>query len=152
LHRFRDVGTEIARKAAMLSPPRVLVACVPELDERISGCLPGHHLTFARTMQQAISALRHDSFQLVVIELEFDESRMFELLQYVRGLPAYRQTPVVCVHAEQLNLSEAVMKNIDVAVKALGGMALINLADGAINYNHDCSVLGHAAAASGLPS
>ena len=103
-------------------------------------------------MHEAISALRHDGFQLVVIELEFDESRMLELLQYVRALPAYQHVPVVCVHAEQLNLSEAAMKNIDVAVKALGGRAFLNLADGALNYSHDCSVLGHAAGASGLPS
>jgi hypothetical protein len=66
----------------------------------------------------------------------------------VRGLPKYRDIPVVCVHAEQLNLSEAVMKNIDVAVKALGGMAFINLADGAINYQRDCRRLDELAVAS----
>jgi len=129
-----------------------MVGSVPRLDEKIRDCLPGHQLTFVRTMHEAISALRHDGFQLVVIELEFDESRMLELLQYVRSLPAYREVPVVCVHAEQLNLSEAAMKNIDVAVKALGGMAFLDLGDGAINYSHDCSVLGHTAAASGLAS
>jgi CheY-like chemotaxis protein len=136
----------------MLTPCKVLVASVPELDENIRDCLPGHDLTFVRTMRDAIGALRHDEFQLVVIELEFDESRMLELLQYVRALPAYQHVAVVCVHAEQLNLSEAVMKNIDVAVKALGGKAFLNLAEGAINYSHDCSILGHAAAARGLPS
>ena len=136
----------------MVTSPKVLVASVPELDEKIRECLPGHRLTFVRTMYEAITALRHDGFQLVVIGLEFDESRMLELLQYVRGLPAYRHAPVVCVYAEQLNLSEAAMKNIDVAVKALGGVAFLNLADGAINYSHDCSFLGHAAAASGLAS
>src|SRR6267378_901209 len=59
-------------------------------------------------MYHAITKLRHDGFQLIVIGLDFDESRMFELLQYVRGLPRYKDVPVVCVHAEQMNLSEAV--------------------------------------------
>ena len=111
------------------------------MDEKIRECLPGHELTFVRTMWDAMRALRHDGFQLVVIGLEFDESRMLELLQYVRGLPRYKDIPIVCVHAEQINFSEAVLKNIDVAVKALGGLGFLNLADGAINYKQDCSLL-----------
>lgn len=132
----------------MPKPTRVLVADVPEMDEKIRDCLPDHHLTFVRTMYEAISALRHDGFQLIVIGLEFDESRMLELLQYVRGLSKYKDIPVVCVHADHLNLSEAVMKNIDIAVKALGGMAFINLADGAINYQQSCHQLDELAVAS----
>jgi PleD family two-component response regulator len=132
----------------MSTSTRVLVADVAEMDAKIRECLPGHDLTFVRTMYEAISALRRDGFQLVVIGLEFDESRMLELLQYVRGLPKYKDIPVVCVHADHLNLSEAAMKNIDVAVKALGGMAFINLADGAINYRQDCRRLDELAVAS----
>jgi hypothetical protein len=130
-------------------PTRVLVADVPEMDEKIRDCLPGHDLTFVRSMHDAISKLRHDGFQLVVIGLEFDESRMLELLQYVRGLARYKDVPVVCVHAENMNLSDAVMKNIDVAVKALGGIGFLNLADGAITYKRDCSLLDQVALESG---
>jgi PleD family two-component response regulator len=133
----------------MPAPARVLVADVPEMDEKIRDCLPGHDLTFVRTMYDAIRKLRHDGFQLIVIGLDFDESRMLELLQYVRSLAGYRDVPVVCVHAEQMNLSEAVLKNIDVAVKALGGLGFLNLADGAINYKQDCSLLDQVAIESG---
>jgi hypothetical protein len=100
-------------------------------------------------MHDAIRALRHDGFQLIVIGLDFDESRMLELLQYVRGLPRYKDVPVVCVHAENMNLRQAVMKNIDIAVKALGGIGFLNLADGAINYKQDCSLLDQMAIESG---
>ena len=130
---------------------RVLVANVPEMDDKIRGCLPGHELVFIRTMQEALRALRHDGFTLVVIGLEFDEHRMLELLQYVRGLAHYKEVPVVCVHAEQLNLSEAVMKNIDVAVKALGGHGFLNLGDGVIDYKKDCAFLDRVAVESGAP-
>jgi PleD family two-component response regulator len=125
---------------------KVLVADVREMDEKIRECLPKRDLTFVRTMSEAIRALRHDGFQLVVIGLNFDESRMLELLQYVRVLPAYKEVPVICVHGDHLNLSEAVMKNIDVAVKALGGVAFLNLRDGALDYHKDCSFLGRVAA------
>jgi PleD family two-component response regulator len=133
----------------MPAPARVLVADIPEMDEKIRDCLPGHDLTFVRTMYDAIRKLRHDGFRLIVIGLDFDESRMLELLQYVRSLASYKDVPVVCVHADQMNLSEAVMKNIDVAVKALGGIGFLNLADGAINYREDCSLLDRVATESG---
>lgn len=128
---------------------RVLVANVPEMDDKIIACLPGHDLTFVRTMSEALRALRHDGFQLIVIGLEFDEHRMLELLQYVRSLAHYKDVPVVCVHAEYLNLSDAVLKNIDVAVKALGGLGFLNLGDGVIDYKKDCAFLDRVAIESG---
>jgi hypothetical protein len=128
---------------------KVLVANVSEMDDKVGQCLPGHELTFVRSMPEAMRALRHDGYQLIVIGLEFDEHRMLELLQYVRSLPRYSAVPVVCVHAEYLNLSDAVMKNIDVAVKALGGLAFLNLGDGVLNYKKDCAFLDRVAIESG---
>ena len=139
----------LARPAGMLTATKVLVAGDAEMDEKVRDCLPGHDLSFVRTLYDAIHALRHDAFGLVVIGLNFDESRMLELLQYVRALPAYKEVPVICVHGDHLNLSEAVMKNIDVAVKALGGMAFLNLRDGALDYKRDCSFLDHVATDTG---
>src|SRR4051812_10014100 len=128
---------------------KVLVAAVPEMDEKVRDCLPGHDLTIVRTMQEAVRQLRHDGFQLIVIGLEFDEHRMLELLQYLRSVSHYAAVPVVCVHAEYLNLSDAVMKNIDVAVKALGGLGFLNLGDGVLNYKKDCAFLDRVAIESG---
>jgi DNA-binding NtrC family response regulator len=133
----------------MPSPAKVLVAATPESDEKIRDCLPDHDLTFVRTMHQALAALRHDGLQLIVIGMEFDESRMLELLQYVRSLPHYKEVPVVCVHADYLNLSETVIRNIDVAVKALGGIAFLDLAAGVIRYKEDCAFLDRVAIESG---
>ena len=133
----------------MATHANVLVAAPPEMDEKIHECLPGHELTFVRSMLDAMSALRHDGFQLVVIDLDFDESRMLELLQHVRALKKYAEVPVICVHGDQLTLSDAVLKNIDVAVKALGGVAFLDLGDGALAHQHDCSFLDRVAAASG---
>jgi hypothetical protein len=49
------------------------------------------------------------------------------------------------VHGDHLNLSDAVMKNIDVAVKALGGAAFLDLRDGGLDYTKDCSFLDRVA-------
>ena len=89
---------------------KVLVADVPEMDERIRECLPEHDLVFVRTMPEAAMALRHDSFTLVVIGLHFDESHMFELLSHVRSLHGYHAVPVVCVQGLEFIMPEAVMR------------------------------------------
>lgn len=128
---------------------KVLVAAPSEMDERVRECLPGHPITFVRTMREAIAMLRLDGFELLIIELSFDESRMFELLQYVRALPRYKDAPVICLYGDHQNLSDAVIRNIDVAVKALGGMAFLDLRDGSSAYETDCSLLGRVAAQSG---
>jgi CheY-like chemotaxis protein len=128
---------------------KVLVADVRNADEVISGCLPGHELVFVRTMHEALRALHRDGYGLIVIELHFDESRMFELLEEVHGLERYRAVPVVCVQAIEVGLSEAVLKNIDVAVKALGGEAFLDLRDGAEALAEHCGALAGAAAAAG---
>jgi hypothetical protein len=128
---------------------RVLVACIPEADEAIAGCLPGRELDFVRTTHEALAALRRDGYGLVVIELHFDESRMFEVLEHVRGLQRYRDVPVVCVQAIEVGLSEAVLRNIDVAVKALGGQAFLDLRDGSAALAEHCGGL-EAAASGGL--
>lgn len=133
----------------MPAATKVLVADVPEMDDVIRACLPGHDLTFVRTMTEAMRSLRHDGFQMIVSGLNFDESRMLELLQYVRTLGRYREVPVVCVRGGHLRRSEAVMKNIDVAVKAPGGVGFLDPKDGGPDHPENCSFLDRVAIESG---
>ena len=124
---------------------RVLVADVAEMDDRIRHCLPGHELVFVRTMREAMTALRHDGFSLIVIGVLFDESRMFELLSHVRSLPAYREAAVVCVQGSEMMMPEAVMRTVDMAVKALGGTAFVDLRDEAREFRRHCDFLDRVA-------
>lgn len=128
---------------------RVLVADVPEMESTLRDCLPGHELSFVRTMREAIFALRRDGYGLIVIGLHFDESRMIEMLSYVRGLEKYRDAPVICVQGIEVNLPASVLKSIDVAVKALGGTAFLDLRDGAEKFSEHCGALERVALRSG---
>jgi PleD family two-component response regulator len=89
---------------------KVLVADVPEEDEKIRECLPDHQLVFVRTLSDAIRALRANGYRLVVIGMHFDESRMFELLQFTKALPAYKDVPVICVQCLEMGLAQAVLR------------------------------------------
>lgn len=133
----------------MTTTTKVLVAASGDMDDAIRDCLRGQDLAFVRTMSEAMRSLRHDGYQMIVIDLNFDESRMLELLQYVRALTHYKEVPVVCVHGDDVHLSGAVMKNIDVAVKALGGVGFLNLEEGAPEHPRDCTFLERVALESG---
>ena len=131
----------IALAPGMANNAKVLVADVPEADEKIRECLPGHELVFVRTLGDAIHALRANGYQLVVIGMHFDDSRMFELLQYTKAMPAYKDVPVICVQCLEMGLAEAVLKNMDDAVKALGGTAFVDLRDHALHFRNHCQFL-----------
>jgi hypothetical protein len=120
---------------------KVLVADVAEMDERVSHCLPGHDLTFVRTLAEAVRTLRHDGFSMVVIGLHFDESRMFELLSHVRSLPKYNEVPVICVQGLEFTVPEPVRRTVDMAVRVLGGTAFVDLRDEALDFRRHCDFL-----------
>ena len=125
----------------------VLAADVPEMDERIQDCLPGHEIVFVRTLPEAISTLRHNRFSLVVIGLHFDESRMFELLSHVRSLREYDQVPVVCIQGLEVVIPEGVIRTFDMAVKVLGGTAFVDLRHTALDFQRHCEFLDRTASA-----
>src|SRR5437899_9265582 len=64
---------------------RILVACVQEAYTRLFAIFTGHELTFVTTLADAQTALRADHFNVIMIGVNFDESRMFDLLQHVRA-------------------------------------------------------------------
>ena len=133
-----------------MSQAKVLVADVPEADETIRECLPSHELHFVRTLEEAIRELRTDGHQLIVIGMHFDESRMFELLHYVRSLPHNKDVPVICVQCLDVMLSDAVLKNMDDAVKALGGTAFIDLRDKSHVFRSHCDFMNQVASQASL--
>lgn len=136
----------------MTQAAKVLVADIPEADATIRECLPGHDLHFVRTLGEAVRELRKDGYQLIVIGMHFDESRMFELLQYVRTLPRHNDVAVICVQCLEVMLPDSVLKNIEDAVRALGGTAFIDLRDGAHVFRSHCDFLNRAASQASLRS
>src|SRR5437870_13665032 len=75
---------------------RILVACVQEAYPRLFAIFTGHELTFVTTLADAHQALKADRFNMIMIGVNFDESRMFDLLQHVRADSKYSRVPVVC--------------------------------------------------------
>jgi len=108
-------------------PMKKSILVADHSDARLSALLSGHDLSFVNTMDQARGAMSGRNFDLIVIGVHFDESRMFDLLRYVRGQERHRATPVVCVLTADFANHAIAAEGLEIAVKALGGTAYIDL-------------------------
>jgi CheY-like chemotaxis protein len=75
---------------------RILLGSVRQAYTRLFAILSGHDLQFVSTLAAARDALEGNAFDLIMIGIHFDESRMFELLHSVRADKRYAEVPVIC--------------------------------------------------------
>jgi CheY-like chemotaxis protein len=106
---------------------RVLFAEGPGITREIRDNLSGYEVTSVRTFDEAQRALKQTPFRLVVIDLQFEQSRMLELLEYLKSLAGYQDVPVVCLQGTDRRVSDALRQNMNHAVRALGGRAFFDL-------------------------
>src|SRR5262245_19033628 len=109
------------------SPMKKTVLVAEHADPRLSAILAAHELVFVRSLDEAKSTLTGRNFDLIVICVHFDESRMFDLLRYVRWQERHRATPVVCVLTLDFARQAIATEGVEIAVKALGGTAFLEL-------------------------
>lgn len=99
-----------------------------DADSRLQSILHGCELSFARTLEEAAHAALGRSFDLIIIDMHFDDSRMFDLLRYLRSEERLSGTPVICVRLHRFEWTNIASEGLEIAVKALGGQAFIDLA------------------------
>ena len=107
---------------------KILIADVPELDSRLVGLFPGDELYFVRAVDEALRALERDDFDLLVISVHFDDSRMFDLLRQVRIEGRNKGIPVVCVREPGLAFTAVSAHTLEVTCRALEANAFLDLA------------------------
>ena len=112
------------------SPPMkksVLVAD-GDVDERLQEILQGWELSYAHSLEEAAHAALKHRFDLINVDMHFDDSRMFDLLRYLRSEPSLSGTPVICMRMHRFEWASITAEGLEIAVKALGGQAFIDLA------------------------
>jgi PleD family two-component response regulator len=106
---------------------KILVADGPDFDHRIGSILKPHSPTFVRTLGEAKRALDREEYDLIIIGVHFDESRMFDLLRQVRADERYRAKPVVCVATQRFGTPIS-LEGLEIATRALAANAFIDFA------------------------
>jgi CheY-like chemotaxis protein len=107
---------------------KILVAAVPDLDARMVQLFSGHKLYFARTVDEGLRALERENFDLLIISVHFDDSRMFDLLRQVRGEGRNKGIPIVCVREPGLGFTAISGNTLEVTCRALDASAFLDLA------------------------
>jgi DNA-binding response OmpR family regulator len=106
---------------------KVLVADTPEADRRLSAILSGYDLTFARTLDEARRALERTQFDLVLIGVHFDDSRMFDLLRYLQAHTGNPQRCVACMRSQRFVSTAITIEGLEIAAKTLGCALFLDL-------------------------
>ena len=100
----------------------ILVADRPESDRRLAAILAGYELVLVRTLAEARRALRGASFDLVLVGVHFDESRMFDLMRELA-----EGTKIVCVRSQHFQSHAISLEGLEIAAKALGCALFLDL-------------------------
>jgi CheY-like chemotaxis protein len=114
----------------MTAPPmkKSILVADGDADARLQTILQGCELAYARTLEEAAHAALKRNFDLIVIDMHFDDSRMFDLLRYLRSEEPLSGTPVICIRSHRFEWTNIAGEGLEIAVKALGGQAFIDLA------------------------
>ena len=119
---------------------KILVADVPELDSRLKQVLAGERVSFVRTVNEAIAALKREDFDLLLVSVHFDDSRMFDLLREVRIDGRNRGIPIICVREPELGFTAISGSALEVTCRALEADAFLDLAHMADEAERDAAL------------
>jgi PleD family two-component response regulator len=106
---------------------RFLACTVPGVDGRIAVALAGEQVHFVRTVEEAMHALTHVPFDLVIIGMLFDESRGLELLRRIRANSSFGKVAVAGVRGAKLQ-RRIPPEAFDVPMLGMGACDVIDLA------------------------
>jgi CheY-like chemotaxis protein len=89
---------------------------------------PAHELTVVTSMIEAAAALKAKTFDLIIIDLHFDESRMYDAMHLVKAIPKNADKPIICF-GSQLNtrMPQPVTDALNFATKAMGAWMFLDL-------------------------
>jgi hypothetical protein len=108
---------------------RILTAVHPDTVERISRVLQGHDLRIVQTIEAAEAQLNAEGIELIFVGARFDESRMFDFLDYLRQHAQHRKIPIATAIMIPTHMSAGTIKGLSHTAKLSGASLFVNLND-----------------------
>ncbi len=107
--------------------PQILAACPPFALPRLQAALGvDARLVPATSMEEAQKTLQaNPEIALILCGVHFDESRMYDLLDYARR--RFPQTPFVCVRVLDAEIPRISRRALDIAAQSMGAAAYVDL-------------------------
>jgi CheY-like chemotaxis protein len=108
---------------------RILTAVAPDAEERVRRILTGHELHFVNDLGAAKAALENDRIALIFVGARFDESRMFDLLDYLRKDAQHKKIPIVAAIVAPTSMTAETVGGLAHTTKIFGARVFVNLND-----------------------
>jgi len=104
-----------------MTATRILIAGIQESNKRLSRLFCDCDVRFVRTMDEAGTALLRP-YDVVLIAIRFDESRMFELLRHIKSDGRLSKLPVICYRSASgpVTATALARQAIELATHGLG--------------------------------
>jgi hypothetical protein len=111
-----------------MARPRILIAGIEESNPRLSAIFGDCDVTFVDRMAEAEAALV-EPYDVMLIAVRFDESRMFDLMRYLKANPALSRMPVICYRSSRRSLIATPLgrQGVELASRALGASDFLDL-------------------------
>jgi response regulator RpfG family c-di-GMP phosphodiesterase len=113
-----SVGNEARNEER--SKPRVLIAGTRQAIDVLQEVLGSDFELLSATSIHEALYLLEPRIDLILCNVRFDDSRMFEFLHALQNTPAGRGVPVICCRLQSDPLSPRVRRAIEHALEALG--------------------------------
>jgi hypothetical protein len=106
---------------------RVLVAGTQDAVDTARAVLGGEfELAAAYSVAEALKEVE-GGVELVLCNVRFDDSRMFDFLGVLNALPRAKRLPVVCCRVARSPVSAGARRGIELALEALGVLAFLDM-------------------------
>jgi DNA-binding NtrC family response regulator len=109
---------------------RILIADVQEGVDRLARVLSEEHsLVFAKSLSDAKKLVSHWDIDAIICGIQFDDSRMLELLSEIKSSGLNGHIPFICFRQASTEISASSEHATDLAACSLGACAYINASE-----------------------
>lgn len=120
---------------------QVLIAATDDGIASVKRILGSEHDFFVvKTIAEAVGKLKETEFDLTIVDVHFDESRMFELLREYRQISKNSENPIVCICTPDTALTRTMHAGVEITSKALGAWMYIDQYEFKVTKNPDAEV------------
>ncbi|MBC7999371.1 MAG: hypothetical protein IAF58_15580 [Leptolyngbya sp.] len=99
-----------------------------------------HEFIVVSVISEALAKLEEQAFDLIMIGVHFDDSRMFDLLPKIEKTSRNADTPVICFCTRDTPLTRKMHECIEVASKALGAWMYLDQHEYSVSKDPDAEM------------
>jgi len=106
---------------------RILLATTPDSAEPLLELLAGHDVCQVQRLAEAERLILEDGFELVVCDVDFDDSQMFDLFKAVKQSKSHTALPFVGVRITSSQQHSILFSNLQNSARVLGMSDYVDL-------------------------